>query len=152
FAVCGSTNLARAVYNWFGPLNSGLFLPGVQGALDYGAAVPMSLFPVGFLLLADEVVLSDLFVAKERSRRAVAEAARYRAVEAALRESERLFRTMANAAPVMIWTSDVDQRCTYFNQGWLDFTGQPLDRALGNGWAEGVHTDDLEHCLHTCAD
>ena len=149
FALCGATHLVRAVATWVGPPRTALFLPGVQGALDYGTAVPMSLFPIGFLLLADEVVLSDLFAAKEHSLRADAEAARHRDAEAALRESERLFRHMANAAPVMIWTSDVDSRFTYFNQGWLDFTGRPLDRELGAGRTEGIHADDVARFQRT---
>ncbi len=48
--------------------------------------------------------------------------------EAALRESELRFRTTANAAPVLIWMSGPDKRCTWFNQRWLDFVG-PRHRA-----------------------
>src|SRR6202023_3054083 len=44
----------------------------------------------------------------------------------ALGESEARFRTMANTAPVMIWMSGADKLCTFFNKGWLDFTGRPL--------------------------
>ena len=47
----------------------------------------------------------------------------------------------------MIWMSGVDKLCTYVNQRWLDFRGRPLDAELGNGWSEGVHADDLRHCL-----
>jgi PAS domain S-box-containing protein len=70
-------------------------------------------------------------------------------VESKLRESEERFRLVANAAPVMIWMSDVDKLCIFFNQTWLEFTGRSLDAELGNGWAEGVHSEDLERCLDT---
>ena len=67
--------------------------------------------------------------------------------EQALRDSEKRFRLVANAAPVMIWMSGPDKLCTFFNQGWLDFTGRALEDELGNGWVSRVHPEDLEHCL-----
>jgi PAS domain S-box-containing protein len=69
--------------------------------------------------------------------------------EQALIESERRFRLMANTAPVMIWTSGPDKLCDYFNQSWLEFTGRPLVAQIGNGWAEGVHPEDLTRCMDT---
>lgn len=65
----------------------------------------------------------------------------------ASRVSEKSFETMANAAPVMIWMSGLDAGCTFFNQVWLDFTGCTMEEQLGNGWAKGVHAEDLAACM-----
>ena len=73
---------------------------------------------------------------------------RHRAEEAAT-ESEKRFRLIANTAPVLIWMSGQDKLCNYFNQLWLEFTGRSLEQELGNGWADGVHADDLKDCLDT---
>ena len=47
----------------------------------------------------------------------------------------------------MIWMSGADKLCTFFNRGWLDFTGRMLEQELGNGWSEGVHSADKSHCF-----
>ncbi|HKP97667.1 MAG TPA: PAS domain S-box protein [Fibrobacteria bacterium] len=62
-------------------------------------------------------------------------------------ESEARFRTMADCAPVLIWMAGVDAECVFFNRGWLEFTGRPLEAELGVGWAEGVHFEDFQNCM-----
>ncbi len=64
-------------------------------------------------------------------------------------ESEEFLKLVANTAPVLVWMSDTSKLCTYFNRRWLDFTGKSLESELGNGWADGVHADDLQRCLTT---
>jgi PAS domain S-box-containing protein len=66
-------------------------------------------------------------------------------------ESEQRFRALADSAPVMIWKSGVDKLCTWFNRGWLDFTGRSLADEVGHGWAEGVHADDRDRCVEVYA-
>src|SRR5690348_17968947 len=62
-------------------------------------------------------------------------------------EETRAFRQVMDSAPVMIWVAGADKLCTWFNKPWLEFTGRTLAQECGNGWAEGVHPDDLDRCL-----
>jgi PAS domain S-box-containing protein len=75
--------------------------------------------------------------------------ARRRQAEAAVRESEERFRLVANKAPVLIWMSGPEKLRTYFNEPWLEFTARSIEAELGNGWADGVHPQDLRNCLET---
>jgi PAS domain S-box-containing protein len=59
------------------------------------------------------------------------------------------FRVVADNATVMMWTAKPDKLCDWVNRAWLEFTGRSMEQQLGNGWAEGVHSDDLATCLST---
>ncbi len=66
--------------------------------------------------------------------------------QSALRESEVRFRNVADTVPVLVWMSDTSKHCTFFNKGWLDFTGRTMEQEFGWGWTEGVHAEDVERC------
>jgi PAS domain S-box-containing protein len=83
--------------------------------------------------VAQSLLITGLLVSRVKRRRA----------EQSLRESEGRFRVLANSAPVMIRTSDVDALATDFNLPWLDFTGRDLAAERGSGWLDGVHPDDF---------
>ncbi|MBL9136392.1 MAG: PAS domain S-box protein [Verrucomicrobiales bacterium] len=65
------------------------------------------------------------------------------------KETDRRFALLANAAPVLIWTSGTDKLCDFFNDPWLAFTGRSMEQELGNGWTDGVHPEDIDRCLQT---
>ena len=66
--------------------------------------------------------------------------------EDALRDSERRFRIMADATPVLIWIAGTDQGSTWFNRKWLEFVGRPMEKEIGNGWRDNLHPDDIAPC------
>ena len=98
------------------------------------------------LVLVETVLILGLLW--NRRRRREAEAQLTKSFET-VRESEGRFRLVANTAPVMIWMSGPDKLRNYCNQPWLGFTGRSLEQDLGNGWAQGVHSEDSDRCLET---
>jgi PAS domain S-box-containing protein len=56
----------------------------------------------------------------------------------ALRESEALFRTLADSVPQLAWMAEADGDIFWFNQRWYQFTGTNEEQMLGWGW-ESVH-------------
>jgi two-component system, cell cycle sensor histidine kinase and response regulator CckA len=64
--------------------------------------------------------------------------------EARLRESEELFRSTANAAPVIMWLGDTEKQVTFINRQAAVFTGIPTEKLSARGWAQVIHPDDLE--------
>ena len=67
----------------------------------------------------------------------------------ALRNSEARFRTMADAAPALIWLSAADGSAIWFNQRWLEYTGRNMEAELALRWDQRMHADDLQRCQLT---
>jgi len=66
-------------------------------------------------------------------------------------ESDVRFRTLADTAPVFIWTSGTDNKCDWFNATWQAFTGRDLAQEVGDGWRGGIHPDDLARVIEADA-
>jgi PAS domain S-box-containing protein len=61
----------------------------------------------------------------------------------ALTVSERRYRTLAEALPQLVWTSQPDGRHDYFSRQWIEYTGIRAEEQLGFAWLEKVvHPED----------
>ncbi len=61
-----------------------------------------------------------------------------------LADRELWFRNMADNAPVMIWVGDTINQRNFFNNTWLNFTGNTLEQEIGRGWERGIHPNDQQ--------
>lgn len=62
--------------------------------------------------------------------------------EAALRESEMRFRTMADSAPVLIWMNGL-KGCEFVNRAYMEFIGvQTQDDVAKYEWTRYIHEED----------
>jgi PAS domain S-box-containing protein len=75
--------------------------------------------------------------------------ARKRNAEAVLRESEKRFRVMTDAAPALVWMCDPHGKITYLNERRVPFTGPDPEAGYGDSWITYVHPDDLTGMLET---
>ncbi|ACG80048.1 histidine kinase/response regulator (plasmid) [Phenylobacterium zucineum HLK1] len=66
---------------------------------------------------------------------------RLRAAEA-LRETESRFRSLADSAPALIWTSDADGRVIYANRRHWEVFGEPAEGFTGTGWLAPILEED----------
>lgn len=60
--------------------------------------------------------------------------------------SEAKYRFLANLIPQIIFTATEDEGITFANEQWLAYTGQSEEDAMGLGFMDYVHPDDLAKC------
>ncbi|MCC3408721.1 MAG: PAS domain S-box protein [Microcoleus sp. PH2017_10_PVI_O_A] len=61
-----------------------------------------------------------------------------------LRQSEALFRSLSESSPVGIFKIDAEGKCTYTNPRCQAIGGFTAAEALGDGWMQFVHPEDLK--------
>ena len=92
-------------------------------------------------------LLNDLAQDIGRAWQGIEDDRALRQAEKANREARDFYLTLLQYAPALIWRAGPDGLCDWFNETWLLFTGRSLEQESGNGWAEGVHPEDLPPCL-----
>jgi hypothetical protein len=64
--------------------------------------------------------------------------------EAALRQSEERYSTLARVSRVGIFHTDSQGKCLYTNERWCELTGMTPEAALGEGWETALHPEDRQ--------
>ncbi|MCE7071876.1 PAS domain S-box protein [Dyadobacter sp. CY327] len=80
-----------------------------------------------------EELAEHTWVALERSK-----------AQAALLDSQKQFQSIANLVPDLLWDSQPDGSTNWYNQRWIEYTGQTLEQAIGWGWVDAIHPDDRD--------
>jgi len=133
------------------------------GAIRFAASAPLmtsSGVSLGDLVIADcaarpsfseadQAALSELActLASKMELRLIALQARESVL--ALHETERRFRAIADAAPVLIVCSGPDGSLSFVNKTWLDFSGRSLKEELADGGFGCVHPDSRKIVYQT---
>lgn len=60
--------------------------------------------------------------------------------------SESKYRSLANSNPHIIFAASVPEGMTFANTQWLSYSGQDFDQALGFGFLDHVHPEDIIKC------
>jgi PAS domain S-box-containing protein len=63
------------------------------------------------------------------------------------RVADDRFRQLADALPLLVYTTDRDDRITFVNRAWLAYTGLPAGSTIAERNAL-VHPDDLTRLMH----
>ena len=82
-----------------------------------------------------------------RHKRLLAEVAERRALEVALRESERQVRQLVENIADLAWSATADGRIDFYNRRWYEYTGTTFEQMEGWGWRSVHHPALLAHRL-----
>jgi len=63
------------------------------------------------------------------------------------KEAEDRIRLIIDTVPAQLWTESPEGIVDFVNRRWVDYTGMTLEQAVGWGWTNMVHPDDIERVL-----
>jgi PAS domain S-box-containing protein len=55
-----------------------------------------------------------------------------------------------DSLPDMVWATEPDGRAEFFNHRWCEYSGLPLQEAIGFGWQSALHPEDRPQLLECC--
>ena len=58
-------------------------------------------------------------------------------------DQSQSLRQIVDSSPALLHTARPDGYLDFFNQTWLDFAGEPLEKLMGWGWTSCIHPDDV---------
>lgn len=93
----------------------------------------------GLTLLARQVMME--LEGRRRDRDMIVQ---QRLDAAAVADSDRMFRTLADTMPQMVWSTLPDGYHDYYNARWYEYTGVPVGSTDGEAWNGMFHPDDQE--------
>jgi PAS domain S-box-containing protein len=64
-----------------------------------------------------------------------------------IRDSESYFRVLADCAPVVVWMTDPQGRCTYISRYWKELTGRNPKRDFGYRRSNALHPEDRSRAV-----
>jgi PAS domain S-box-containing protein len=99
--------------------------------LNYSPILDEKGQPTGVLAVVTET--TQRVLAEQALRENITEQQK---TEAALRESEVRFRTIADSSPLFVWISGPDGQAHYVNKTWADFLGMSAEDAVAYGLKE----------------
>jgi PAS domain S-box-containing protein len=133
-------SIAQSISEPIKKLSEGAEIIG-SGNLDYKIGLNLK-DEIGQLSRSFDKMTSDLkhtTASRDELNREIEER---KHVEAALRESEERFRTMANAMQQLAWIARADGYIIWYNKRWYDYTGTTAEQMEGWGW-QSVHDPAL---------
>jgi PAS domain S-box-containing protein len=67
--------------------------------------------------------------------------------EAKTKQQERELQLTVDSIPTLVWQTGPDGDAQYLSKQWLNYTGMSQEQALGWGWTDSIHPDDLSGLL-----